>query len=262
MSVRICLMIVVTVLGFLGFTRSPIVHAQSSHACELELILAVDVSGSINRDEYSLQMRGLADAFRSSDIIHLITSTSNKGGVYMTVVQWSGQPHQFQIVPWSKLDDETSVLAFADAIAASRRSFLNYSTAIGDALAFSRALLSVRPNKCRRRVIDVSGDGPNNEGSPVNNVRAQLIYEQVTINGLVVLGDEPTLGKYYRQNVMGGDGAFVITANTFEDYPDAIRRKLLREIAPPITFMPQEGATRLTSIQPSQNQQVCLPRKC
>ena len=65
------------------------------------------------------------------------------------------------------------------------------------------------PNRCRRRVIDVSGDGPNNEGSPVNNVRAQLIYEQVTINGLVVLGDEPSLGKYYRQNVIGGNGAFL-----------------------------------------------------
>lgn len=249
MRVRVCLMIAALVLGLLGIARPQPAHAQTTHACELELILAVDVSGSINRDEYRLQMRGLSDAFRSSDIIHLIASTSRKGGVYMTVVQWSGQPHQSQVVPWAKLDNEASVLKFADAIDASPRSFLNYSTAIGDALIFSRALLSIRPNRCRRRVIDVSGDGPNNEGSPVDNIRARLISEQVTINGLVVLGDEPTLGAYYRQNIVGGNGAFVITADTFKDYPDAIRRKLLREIAPPITFLPQ-GRTKLTLVQP------------
>ena len=243
-------MIAALVSGLLGLTRSQPAFAQSAHACELELILAVDVSGSINRDEYRLQMRGLSDAFRSSDIIHLIASTSRKGGVYVTVVQWSGQPHQSQIIPWSKLDDEASVLKFADAIDNSPRMFLNYSTAIGDALAFARSMFAIRPNKCRRRVVDVSGDGPNNEGSPVNNVRARLIYEQVTINGLVVLGDEPKLGDYYRQNIIGGNGAFVITANTFKDYPDAIRRKLLREIAPPITFVPH-GATKLTLFQPN-----------
>ena len=256
MRVRVWLIIAALFVGLLGFASPPASHAQTKHACELELILAVDVSGSINRDEYRLQMQGLSEAFRSSDIIHLISSTSRKGGVHMTVVQWSGQPHQSQIVPWSKLDDEASVLKFADAIAASPRSFLNYSTAIGDALAFSRALFAIRPNKCRRRVIDVSGDGPNNEGSPVNNIRAQLIYDQVTINGLVVLGDEPTLGTYYRQNIIGGNGAFVITANTFKDYPDAIRRKLLREIAPPITFRPQ-GKIKLTLVEPD-----CLPLKC
>lgn len=237
-------MIAVLVLGLLGFTRPQTSHAQNTQACELELILAVDVSGSINRDEYVLQMQGLADAFRSSDIIHLIASTSRKGGVYATVVHWSGQPHQAQIVPWSKLEDEATVLKFADAIDASPRSFLNYSTAIGDALTFARAMYSIRPKHCRRRVIDVSGDGPNNEGSPIDNIRAQLIYDQVTINGLVVLGDEPTLGTYYRQNVIGGNGAFLITADTFKDYPDAIRRKLLREIAPPITFVPQ-GKSKL-----------------
>lgn len=258
MQIRVCLMIavLVLVLGLVGFARPPASYAENTTACELELILAVDVSGSINRDEYRLQMRGLSDAFRSSDIIHLIASTSRKGGVYATVVQWSGQPHQTQIVPWAKLEDEATVLKFADAIDASPRTFLNYSTAIGDALAFSRAMFAIRPTKCRRRVIDVSGDGPNNEGSPVNNIRAQLIYEQVTINGLVVLGDEPDLGKYYRQNVAGGNGAFVITAQTFSDYPDAIRRKLLREIAPPITFIPKDN-TRLTL-----SRQSCLSLQC
>ncbi|MGI9465103.1 MAG: DUF1194 domain-containing protein [Aestuariivirgaceae bacterium] len=221
-----------------GLIRPPYGLAQSAQACELELILAVDVSGSINRDEYALQMQGLSDAFRSLDIIHLIQSTSRKGDVYATVVQWSGQPHQSQIVPWSKLDDEQSVLRFADAIKASPRVFLNYSTAIGDALRFSRAMFAIRPGKCRRRVIDVSGDGPNNEGSQIADIRAQLVYENVTINGLVVLGDEPSLGPYYRENVIGGSGSFMITANTFKDYPNAIRRKLLREIAPPITFLP------------------------
>ncbi len=237
-------------------SRPPQIFAQSAYACELELVLAVDVSGSINRDEYAIQMRGLAEAFRSSDIIHLITSTSRKGDFYATVVQWSGQPHQAQIVPWSRLDEEQSVLEFADAIAASPREFLNYSTAIGSALSFSRAMFAIRSAGCRRRVIDVSGDGPNNEGRAVADVRGQLVLENVTINGLVVLGDEPTLGSYYRHNVIGGNGAFVITANTFKDYPDAIRRKLLREIAPPIAFAPQ-GRSKVTLILPNCSTMQC-----
>ncbi len=254
---RFQFLISAVLLSLLGcLIRPPHAFAQSNTVCELELILAVDVSGSINRDEYALQMRGLSDAFRSSDIIHLIGSTSRKGDVYATVVQWSGQPHQSQIVPWSKLDDESSVLRFADAIEASPRVFLNYSTAIGDALRFSRAMFAIRPDSCRRRVIDVSGDGPNNEGSELADIRAKLIYENVTINGLVVLGDEPSLGPYYRQNVVGGSGAFMITANTFEDYPDAIRRKLLREIAPPITLAPQ-GYRRVTQALPHCSAAIC-----
>ena len=249
MQVERFVVLAALVFGVFGLKWSTPAHAQSGAACELELILAVDVSGSINRDEYALQMRGLADAFRASDIIHLIESTSRKGDVFMTVVQWSGQPHQAQIVPWTKLFDKKTVLEFAAAIDASPRAFLNYSTAIGDALAFSRAMFAIRPQKCRRRVIDVSGDGPSNEGSPVANIRATLIYEGVTINGLVVLGDEPSLGPYYRKEVIGGNGAFMITANTFEDYPDAIRRKLLREIAPPITSLPPRGS-RLTFAGP------------
>jgi Ca-activated chloride channel family protein len=212
---------------------------QAAKPCELELVLAVDSSGSINRREYKLQMRGLADAFRSTDIIHLIASTSRRGDVFMTVMHWSGEPHQAQIVPWTRLHDEPSVLAFADAIDASPRQFLNYSTAIGNALEFSRGLFTIRPNTCRRRVIDVSGDGPNNEGQDVGPIRATLVSEGVTINGLVVIGDEENLDDYYRFEVIGGNGAFLMTANTFDDYPDAIRRKLLREIAPPITHVPQ-----------------------
>ena len=247
-------------------SRPPQIFAQSAHACELELVLAVDVSGSIDSDEYAIQMRGLADAFRSLDIIHLIASASRKGDVYATVVQWSGRPHQAQVVPWSRLADEESILAFADAIAASPREFLNYSTAIGSALSFSRAMFAMRSAGCRRRVIDVSGDGPNNAPGPtkhgtsppgaVADIRAQLVRENVTINGLVVLGDHPTLGSYYRHNVIGGNGAFVITADTFKDYPDAIRRKLLREIAPPITFAPQ-GRPKVTLILPNCSTTEC-----
>ncbi len=223
-------------------------QARAQAACELELILAVDVSGSVNRDEYVLQMQGLSDALRYSDIIHLIASTSRKGGVYLTVMQWSGEPHQSQIVPWTRVHDQASVLAFADAIDRSPRQFLNYSTAIGDALAFARAMFSIRPLGCRRRVVDVSGDGPNNEGRAISGSRSQLVLDNVTINGLVVLGTEPGLADYYREQVIGGNGAFLITASTFEDFPDAIRRKLLREIAPPITFMPNPGGKVTTAL--------------
>jgi Ca-activated chloride channel family protein len=216
-------------------------EADATERCELALVLAVDVSGSVNVDEYAIQMKGLADAFRSSDIVHLIGQTNRRGSVHVTVVQWSGEPHQAQIVGWRQLAGETSVLAFANEISAAGRAYINFSTAIAEALAFSYELFDGELRLCRRRVIDVSGDGPNNEGRDIFPIHSALMRAEVTINGLAIQGEEPGLGDYYRDNVIGGNGAFVLTAETFEDFPDAIRRKLLREIAPPITFLPSGG---------------------
>ena len=221
----------------LGVTR----EGHATERCELALVLAVDVSGSVNVDEYVVQMKGLANAFRSSDIVHLIGQTNRRGSVHMTVVQWSGEPHQAQIVGWRQLNSEASVLAFADEISAAQRAYINFSTAIAEALAFSNDLFDAERRTCRRRVVDVSGDGPNNEGRDIFPVHSELMRAGVTINGLAILGEEPGLGAYYRDNVIGGNGAFVMSAETFDDFPDAIRRKLLREIAPPITFLPDDG---------------------
>jgi Ca-activated chloride channel family protein len=218
-------------------------------ACELELILAVDVSGSVNAKEYRLQSRGLADAFRSEDIIHLIHQTSRRGAVYVTLLQWSGSPHQKQMSGWQHLHDKASVLAFAERIETSPREFINYSTAIGEMMAFAGGLFDQRPGRCRRRVVDVSGDGPKNEGREVAPARERLLQSDVTINGLAIIGEEEELAGYYRSEVIGGNGAFMMTAETFNDFPDAIRRKLLREIAPPITEL-APSARRQANLEP------------
>jgi len=203
--------------------------------CTLALILAIDVSGSVDADEYKLQMTGLADAFRTRDIAAAINAEGTTG-IYVTVVQWSGATRHRQIVPWRWLTDFNSITSFADEIVAQPRAFRIYATGIGEALAFSWSRFSGPPASCRRRVVDVSGDGPSNEGRDPAATRAAMVADGITINGLVILESEADLKGYYEANVIGGAAAFVMTANTFEDYPDAIRRKLIREILPPITM--------------------------
>ena len=208
--------------------------AQSRN-CTLALVLAIDVSGSVDRNEYRLQMDGLADAFRTRDIAAAINANGTTG-IYVTVVQWSGAGRHRQIVPWRWLTDFNSIQIFADEVSARERAFRIYSTGIGEALAFSRSLFTGEPGGCQRRVVDVSGDGPSNEGRDPAVARAAMVAEGITINGLAILDSEPDLKGYYEANVIGGAASFVMTANDFNDYPDAIRRKLIREILPPITM--------------------------
>ncbi|MEO0618230.1 MAG: DUF1194 domain-containing protein [Pseudomonadota bacterium] len=208
--------------------------AQGSF-CTLALVLAVDVSGSVDSEEYALQMGGLADAFRTEDIIAAI-DTGGASGIYVTVAQWSGAGRHEQIIPWRWLNDRSSVAAFANEIDIQQRAFRIYSTGIGEALAFAWSLFAGEPNGCARRVVDVSGDGPSNEGREPGLVRSLMVAEGITINGLAILESEPGLRTYYRGNVAGGAGSFVVPADTFEDYPRAIKRKLLREILPAITL--------------------------
>ncbi|MEL7542248.1 MAG: DUF1194 domain-containing protein [Pseudomonadota bacterium] len=203
--------------------------------CSLALVLAVDVSGSVDSEEYALQMGGLADAFRTQDIIAAI-DTGGASGIYVTVAQWSGAGRHEQIVPWRWLNDRSSVAAFANEIDNQPRAFRIYSTGIGEALAFAWSLFAGEPNGCARRVVDVSGDGPSNEGREPGLVRSLMVAEGITINGLAILESEPGLRTYYRGNVAGGAGSFVVPADSFEDYPRAIKRKLLREILPAITM--------------------------
>ena len=216
--------------------------AMSSSQCKLALVLALDVSGSVDQNEYRLQTKGLAQAFRSPEIRAAITFPGNRA-IAATVIQWSGDPHQLQVVPWTLLDDDGSISAFAERIDKVERAFRPYSTAIGNALTFSARLFQNNPYVCDRQVIDVSGDGPNNEGEDVEPARNRVVATGVTVNGLAILGPREFLATYYRESVMGGHGAFVISANTFQDYPEAIRKKLLREIQPPIVML-EDAAKR------------------
>lgn len=215
--------------------------AAPAAACEVELILAMDVSRSVMNAEYDLQMNGLADAFRNDVVLDLIESA---GGVMATVTQWSGANDQSQTVPWRWLESRASTLAFADEISNQRRSYFGAYTATGDALLHAAAVSGANPTRCRRKVIDVSGDGKGNRGSDPKTASAQLVAQGYTINALAVLGAKPSPLDFYAREVIGGPGAFVEAADGFAAYAEAIRRKILRELSPAFAMLDETtGAT-------------------
>ena len=196
--------------------------------CGLELVLAMDVSRSVVKSEFDLQMNGLAAAFRDPEVAEAITWIA--GGVMATVTQWSGPEAQAQPVPWTHLTDAASAAAFAAAIERQDRAFHASYTAVGEALFHANRLSATNPRRCARRVIDVSGDGANNKGRPTRPMAEALAANGVTVNGLVIMGAWPDPVEFYLRNVVRGDGAFLETAANFADYADAIKRKLLREL--------------------------------
>ncbi len=202
--------------------------AAVAEPCALQLILAVDVSGSIDDREFALQMEGMASAFEDPQLVEAVDA--QKGGVLVTLTEWSGASRQRQVTGWHLLTDAGSMADFADAIRQSGRDWRNYSTAIGEALYHALKVSRTAPQECRRRVIDVSGDGVNNEGRAPRAMADALAALGYTVNGLVIRGDTPDPVKHYETNVLAGPRAFMEIAAGFEDYPEAIRRKLLREI--------------------------------
>lgn len=201
-------------------------------ACALELILAVDVSGSIDSGEFNLQADGLADAFENPSLIAAITGL--EGGVLVTMTHWSGSTRHRQMTGWHRLTDAGSMAAFAAEARAAGRAWRNFSTAIGEALVHAVEVSATAPETCKRRVIDVSGDGVSNEGRAPSMVSGALAAQGYTINGLVIRGADPDPVAHFRAQVIAGPGAFVEVAADFADYPRAILRKLLREIDQPL----------------------------
>lgn len=195
-------------------------------ACDLALVLAVDVSGSVDGKEYRIQMDGLAAALRDGIVADALIDQS----AMVSLVQWTGSSRQRQTLPWVEIKSYADVLAFADAVAQNPRVWRNFSTAIGEALSFSRATL-VGTSHCTRQVIDVSGDGISNEGEGPETQRVHLRARNITVNGLAIETDDTDLTAYFFENLITGDRAFVETAMGFEDYPAAILRKLQRETA-------------------------------
>lgn len=199
-----------------------------ARACALELILAVDISGSIDAQEFALQNEGLAAAFEDPRLIEAIIH--QKGGIYVVLTQWSGATRQRQVTDWHHLTDAESMAAFAREVRRGGRNWRNYSTAIGEALFHAMNVGKSVPAECKRRVIDVSGDGVNNEGRAPRAIADSLAAMGYTINGLVIRGDTPDPVRFYEVNVLAGPRAFLEVAADFEDYPRAMLRKLLKEI--------------------------------
>ncbi len=201
--------------------------AAAQMPVDLELVLAIDASGSVDTSEFYLQLRGIADALRDPDVTAAIAATD---GVAVSLVQWSGPINYIQAVDWAVLTDRESAAAYALRVVTARRQMFGTGTAIAEAMRFAAQLIESNAFLGRRRVIDVSGDGKTNYGSPPRYVRDQLVAAGITINGLAILNEDPALDRYYDEHVIGGAGAFVMTAADYVDFVRAIRLKLLNEI--------------------------------
>ncbi len=202
-----------------------------THACEIALALTVDVSGSINDQEYHLQMGGLAAALQNPTVEDALVA----GNVALMLVQWSGGNRQVVSVPWQRMHHRADVADFAAAVIAAPRAWDQFSTGIGGALQFTAAQFGGVMD-CTRKVIDVSGDGYSNEGLAPKDVATALAAQGFQINGLAIEGDGFELTEYFRHNVISGPGAFVFTAKSYADYPRAIWRKLLAELVIPMSW--------------------------
>jgi hypothetical protein len=203
--------------------------ACAETAVDMALVLAVDVSESVNADEYELQHEGIAKAFEDPQVIGEIAGGPN-GAIDVLVLEWSDRDKQAITVDWTRVSDRASGSAFAAKLRAGKRSS-NGLTAIGDALLAAGAAFRRLPDRAERRVIDVSGDGMANVGPPPAAIRDALVAQGVTINGLAILASEPWLDRYYDQDVVGGAGAFLLQVTDFQSFATAIKQKLLAEIA-------------------------------
>jgi hypothetical protein len=228
---RAAFRIVAVVLLGLGLIGSaPAQRIPASQYVDLALVLAVDASGSVDRVRFDLQKQGYVAAFRHPRVLQAIQSGPTQS-IAVVMVQWTGYTMQVVAVPWTKISDAASANAFADKIAAAPRALFGGGTSISGAIDSSMGLLFDNPFQATRRVIDVSGDGSNNRGRSVNQARDEAVAKGVGINGLPILALEPTLDQYYKDNVIGGPGAFMIAAQDFETFGEAILKKLIAEIA-------------------------------
>jgi hypothetical protein len=217
-------------LGLLVALTPVAARAQQPIPVDLQLVLAVDSSGSINADEFRLQMEGLTAAFRNPLILEAI-KRGPIGAIAVTLVEWSSVEQQHQSIAWTVITDEESMAMFADQIATTPRFIPGGSTSVSDALSYAGRTLAGSGFVSQRRVIDVSGDGSNNSGIPPDSVRDRLVDSGIVINGLAILNDEPNLKEYYAASVIGGPGAFVLVADSYESFSSAILSKLVTEIA-------------------------------
>lgn len=215
------------VLGIAAAAGRP--AADPSRPVDVALVLEVDVSGSVNEQRFELQRRGYATALASPQVAEAILAGPN-GAIAVTLVEWSGAGQQRQMISWSVIDGPAAAARFGSAVAETPRAFAEM-TALGDAIDYGAALLRNGGFGAARLVIDVSGDGRANAGRRAHAARDDAVAAGITINGLPILGEEPGLDRYYRESVIGGTNAFVIVARDFEAFAEAIREKLVREIA-------------------------------
>lgn len=202
--------------------------AAAQQGCRLALLLALDVSSSVDDREYLLQVEGVADALLSEDVQRAILAGGG-GAVALSVYEWSGRYQSSVILDWLLLNSAGDIAQAAQVVRQSRRTYQNFPTALGYALGFGAGHLQTAP-PCTRKVIDVSGDGITNDGFWPDLAYTHFPFDDVTVNGLAVLGADPDVVDHYTFEVRRGPGSFVETAQGYEGYARAMERKLYREI--------------------------------
>jgi hypothetical protein len=235
------LRIVLSVLALYLAATAQTLPARAGEAVDLLLVLAADVSRSVDQPKFQLQRDGYAAALSDPRVLEAIS-----GGVHRRIavcfVEWSGAGAQKLVIDWMMIDGPQAARKFADAMIEAPRSFAD-RTSISGAIEFAMAQLARAPFESKRRTIDISGDGTNNAGRDVIAARDEALARGVTINGLVILSERPLawnpehtnppggLAHYFRENVIGGPGAFVMVAENFQSFGQALINKLIAEIA-------------------------------
>ncbi|MDF2235659.1 DUF1194 domain-containing protein [Albimonas sp. CAU 1670] len=209
--------------------------APASAACALGLALALDVSSSVDEGEYALQARGLAEALEDPDVKEALLDPGT-GEVRIAVYEWSGRWQHALVADWRPMTSPQAIDELAARVRTAVRSHSDYPTALGHAIGFASRLLD-DVQECERRVLDVSGDGANNDGYEPMTAYSSFPMDDVTVNALVVGGvARPQLVRYFETMVIKGVGAFAEVAEDYGDYAEAMKRKLLREIRPPLAI--------------------------
>jgi hypothetical protein len=207
---------------------------------DLELVLAVDISGSIDPYEARQQREGYIAALADAEVVSAIRSNFHQR-IAVAYIEWGGADHQRTVLPWTVIEDQASAQAYVAALAEAPMVRAMY-TSISHAIDYAVPMFENNGFTGERQVIDISGDGPNNRGRPLEQARADALAKGITINGLPILNDrqqpwdsptpvELNLDRYYAQHVIGGPGAFIVVADDFRAFKEAILTKLIREIA-------------------------------
>lgn len=212
-------------------------RVEAAEPVDLQLVLAVDVSMSMDEEEQKLQRQGYAEALTSPEVIEAIGKGAYRS-IAVAYVEWAGSSDQILLIDWRRINDMASAKAYAAELLAKPYHRI-YRTSISGGLMFSAPLFDKSPYDGERRVIDVSGDGANNQGMAVTTARDLVVSQGITINGLPILirrsyssyFDVEDLGAYYEDCVVGGEGSFVIPIKTRDDFLPATRRKILLEVA-------------------------------
>jgi hypothetical protein len=247
----------------LALSASSTLSAPATQQVDLKLVLATDVSGSINDEEFDLQRQGTADAFMDADVVRSIQSGA-LGRIAVAMFDFSSPEYAKVIIDWHIIRDKKSATDFAELIRNSPRS-PGRRTSVSSALELGSTLIesSAGDIVATRKVIDVSGDGPNNDGNPMRETHERVIGQGIVVNGLPIMDDNangyyPDLDKYYQACVAGGRGSFVVVARSFKDFGAAMRHKLILEISgiePPTKFanLPPLKRELLTNVAAGDN---------